>query len=288
MVNLLVNHQLSDSERRRTIFEGALLMYSKSSATTKLTDHARSLIHKAFGALDPERAQRSLEVSDFASRVGSLKSRFTNDAVTKKLIQFLLAEMGCDLDRTYFDLPRLRVVPCGDYLTSGVSYAYKAHRDTWYASPTCQVNWWVPVFDVTPDRAMSFFPAYFDRATSNSSATFDYEEWCRVGRALATAQVGADTRNHPLPSETINTVSELRIAGATGEPIIFSAAQLHATAPNLSGVTRFSLDFRTVSLDDLERRAGAPNVDSAATGTTLGDFIRTVDLVPHLLADRAW
>ncbi len=284
MVNLLVNQHLSDSERRMAVFGGSLLLYSKSETTSALVDHARRLIANAFGSLEPERAQFSLEVEEFVAHVGPLKTRFTYDDTTKRLVQGVLAEAGCDLERTYFDLPRLRVVPHGGYLTSGVSYAYKAHRDTWYASPSCQVNWWMPVFDVSPERAMSFFPAYFDKPASNRSAEFDYDEWCRVGRKLAAQQIGEDTRKHPLPSEPIDTSSELRIAATAGEPIMFSACQLHATAPNVSGVTRFSIDFRTVSLDDLELGLGGPNVDCAATGSTLGDFIRTADLLPHLLS----
>jgi len=209
-----------------------------------------------------------------------LKSRFTNDLQTKKLVRKVLESFGCDLETTYFDVPRLRVVPHGGYLSSGVSYAYKAHRDIWYSSPTAQVNWWMPVFDVTTERAMSFFPEYWDKAVPNSSSEFDYGEWCRVGRTMATSQVKEDTRKHPLPLAPVETRSELRIAGTKGDAILFSAAQLHSTAPNQSGLTRFSIDFRTINLGDLDSGRGAPNIDSKATGTTLGDFLRASDFEP--------
>src|SRR5690606_24166935 len=130
-------------------------------------------ISEALGP-DPEKAQFSLDIDSFIRIVGPLKSRFTNDLTTKKLVKNILEDFGCDLDNTYFDVPRLRVVPHGDYLSSGVSYAYKAHRDTWYSSPACQVNWWMPVFDVTSSRAMSFFPEYWSRPLKNSSGGFDY------------------------------------------------------------------------------------------------------------------
>jgi hypothetical protein len=60
--------------------------------------------------------------------------------------------------------------------------------------------------------------------------------------------------------------------------MIFSAAHLHSTVPNNSGRTRFSIDFRTVNLDDLEARRGAPNVDSECTGTTMREYLRVTDL----------
>ena len=280
MVGIYQNHELDCAERRRLVFRGDILLYSRSAATAALADHAIALSSEALAPLEPESAQDDLPVEEFIARVGPLKSRFTNDLRTKELVRDLLAAFGCDLDATYFDVPRLRVVPHGDYLSSGVSYAYKAHRDTWYSSPAAQVNWWMPVFTVTTDRAMSFFPEYWDRAVANSSARFDYGEWCRVGRQLATKQVGQDTRNHPLPDEPVSVASELRIAGTKGDILIFSAAQLHATAANTSGRTRFSIDFRTLHRDDLEQGRGAPNIDSRPNGTTLGDFLRASDFSP--------
>jgi hypothetical protein len=53
---------------------------------------------------------------------------------------------------------------------------------------------------------------------------------------------------------------------------------LHATVPNTSGRTRFSVDFRTVHIDDVAVQAGAPNVDSHGKGTTLRAHLRGTDL----------
>lgn len=276
LANLCINHALSFSEVRSQVFRGDLIVQSRRPATQALADHAQLMILEALGD-NPERAQFRLTVEEFIQKVGPLKTRFTNDRRTKELVRDVLSSFGCDLADTSFDVPRLRVVPHGDYLSSGVSYAYKAHRDTWYSSPFAQVNWWMPAFDVTPERAMSMLPGYWDQPVANSSGDFDYGEWCSVGRKLAAVQGKVDTRKHPLPSEAVRMDSELRIAGTTGDMLIFSAAQLHATAPNESGVTRFSIDFRTVSHSDLQERRGAPNVDTKARGTTLGDFLSATD-----------
>jgi hypothetical protein len=280
MIGIYANHPLDDEQRRALLFEGNLLLYSCADASRALAEHAAAMIADAFRPHRPQHAQFALEVSEFVKVVGPLKTRFTNDLRTKELVRELLRGYGCDVQMTYFDVPRLRVVPAGGYLTSGVSYAYKAHRDIWYASPRSQVNWWMPVFPVTAQRAMSFFPEYWSRPVANSSADFDYAEWCAVGRRQAVAQVGEDARKHPLPLEEIDLRSELRVAGNTGEIILFAASHLHATAPNTSGLTRFSIDFRTVNLQDLRTQAGGPNIDSRATGSTLGDFLRAADFAP--------
>jgi hypothetical protein len=68
---------------------------------------------------------------------------------------------------------------------------------------------------------------------------------------------------------------------------MFSSSHLHASAPNTSGVTRFSFDLRTINVDDIAYGCGPGNVDSGATGTTLGDFLRVSDLAPLDVAELA-
>jgi hypothetical protein len=59
---------------------------------------------------------------------------------------------------------------------------------------------------------------------------------------------------------------------------VFSGAQLHETVANTTDVARYSIDFRTVHLDDVAGRIGAANVDSRSTGTTMRDYLRATDL----------
>lgn len=280
MVTVYLNRHDPDEERRGQIFAGDFYLYTNLEASRALCLHAGDMVREAFDGLDPERAQFELDVENFIRRVSPLKSGFTNAVKTKVLCQPLIAELGCDLEQTYFDLPRLRVVPSDNFLTSGVSYAYKAHRDTWYAHPRQLVNMWIPVFPVVGQNAMSMFVDYFDRAVENGSDSFDYDEWVANSRFAAAQQVTAEQRPHPLPRQPIETQGEIRIAGCMGDVMMFSTCHLHATAPNTSGVTRFSTDLRIVNLDDLLSGVGPKNIDGRATGTTLGDFLRASDLAP--------
>jgi ectoine hydroxylase-related dioxygenase (phytanoyl-CoA dioxygenase family) len=196
------------------------------------------------------------------------------------LIPALLEEFGCALDQTYFDVPRLRTSTSNDYLTSGISYAFHPHRDCWYSAPFCQVNWWIPVFEVVPENVMAFHPKYFDQPVRNGSARYDYAEWNRTSRQTAVQHIKNDTREQPKPEEPVELEPQVRVVPQPGGVMLFSGAQLHSTVPNTSGKTRFSIDFRTVHLDDVRNRNGSPNVDARCAGTTLRDFLRATDLVP--------
>jgi hypothetical protein len=142
------------------------------------------------------------------------------------------------------------------------------------------LNYWAPVYPVVGDNVMSMFVDYFDRPVRNGSNAYDYDQWVAQHRFAAADKVTRDDRPHPLPFEDIDSRGEIRIAGDSGDVMVFSSNHLHASAPNRSGVTRFSYDLRTINIEDVRDARGPSNVDSGATGTTLGDFLRVSDLEP--------
>ena len=280
MNTIYVDSPVEDDLRRERIFEGQLFVFSPSGASTALRDHARDMLSEAFAPHEPEQAQFELSVEEFVEIMAPLKPRFIHDAKTKELLRDLLEEIGCDMEKTYFDVPRIRVMTSDAYLTSGVGYTLHAHRDVWYSQPMCQVNWWLPVYDFESESSMAFHLPYWDRAIKNGSADFNYYEWNSGGRKDAAKHVKTDTRKQPGPEEELEADPQLRVVCPAGGVLIFSAAHLHSTVPNTSGRSRFSVDFRTAHLDDLRAQTGAPNLDNASTGTNLRDLMQGADLSP--------
>ena len=86
------------------------------------------------------------------------------------LVRALLEDLGCNADDTYFDVPRMRSSTSDDYLTTGIAYAWHPHRDTWYSAPQCQLNWWLPIYDLASENAMAFHPRYFTEGVANTSS----------------------------------------------------------------------------------------------------------------------
>ncbi len=248
MTTVFSDSSVTDEQRRELLFRGEVFVYSASPATTALISFARELIAEAFGDLDPETAQHVMPVEEFAKLLADLKPRFIHHPRCKELLPAVVEERGCDLGETYFDVPRLRTSTSNDYLVSGISYA--------------------------------FHPRYFDTGVRNSSRIYNYAEWVAYGRTAAAQQVHTETRKQPAALEGLEPEPDLRVITPPGGVLLFSGAQLHSTVPNTSGRTRFSIDFRAVNLRDVQARAGARNVDSECTGTTLGDFLRATDLAP--------
>ena len=281
MNTLYVDAQISDDDRREKLYAGQLFAYAPTRASSAFVDFAKGLIGEAFGALDPETAQYEMAVEDYAAVLGELKPKFIHHPDSKTLIAALLEEFGCDLEKTYFDVPRMRTATSDDYLTTGIAYAFHPHRDTWYSAPQCQLNWWLPIYDIESGRSMAFHPRYWTEPVKNSSHTYNYDEWNRTSRFNAVQHVKTDTRVQPKAEQEIELDPQIRVVTPSGGVLLFSAAHLHSTVPNTTGKTRFSIDFRTVHLGDVESYRGAPNIDSACTGTTMADYLSGSDLT-HL------
>jgi len=280
MKNIHVDSKLGDSERLERLYNGELFVFSPRPSMLKLINHAREMIEKAFAPIDPQKAQYSMAVEKYVEICTPLKPGFIHHPETKKIIQGILQEFGCDMQKTYLDVPRLRMVTSDGYLTSGVGYAHHPHRDTWYSAPMSQINWWVPIYDIESTQTMAFHPHYWDHPVKNGSASFNYYEWNATSRKDAAKHIKTDTRKQPKPEEELQHLQpEVRMVLPAGGVVLFSGAHLHSTVPNTSGMARYSIDFRTVHLDAVKAKGGAKNIDSYCTGTSLRDYMRGSDLV---------
>ena len=134
MNTIYTNADVSDEIRRKRLYEGSVFVYSPSTASRRLARHAADMIEEAFPGMDPVYAQNAMPVEEYVAIVAALKPRFIHHPKTQSLITDLLEEVDCDLDLTYQDVPRLRMVTSGGYLTSGVGYAHHPHRDTWLST----------------------------------------------------------------------------------------------------------------------------------------------------------
>jgi hypothetical protein len=277
---LYVDSAHDDDARRRRLYDGDLFAFSPSPGSAGLTELARELSEEAFAPHDPQVAQESMPAERYVEILAELKPRFIHHPRAKELIGGLLTALGADVEQTYFDVPRLRTMAHGEYLKAGLAYQFHAHRDTWFSAPHQQLNWWLPVYPIEAQNCMAFHPQYFDRPIRNSSEGYDYEQWNKTGRQQAAKQVKKETRKQPQAEEPLELEPDVRVVTPPGGTLVFSGAQLHSTVPNTTERTRFSIDFRTVNLDDLLEGVAAPNIDSECTGTTLRDFLRASDLEP--------
>lgn len=277
MTTIFFDSAHSDDDRRKRLYAGDLFVYSGNSASVEFCEFAAQMIREAFDDDEPETAQSRVDIDRYIEILGELKPKFIHHMKSKSFINNILTELNCDLNDTYFDVPRLRSSTSDDYLTTGIAYAWHPHRDTWFSAPRSQINIWMPIFPLSELNTVAFHPTYFDKIVNNDSDHYNYYEWNRKYRATAASQVTKDLRPLPRPTENVERDSEVRVVCPVGGMVLFSGAQLHSSVPNTSGVTRFSIDFRIVNVKDIRSDIGAPTHDVNCTGSNIRDFLRAKD-----------
>jgi hypothetical protein len=279
MTVIWFNHAIRDEERRRRLYDGELFVYDNLRSVAEFTSFSREIVEAALAPHDPLRVHEVLSPSELASVLGQLKPKFTHHPEARRLVGCILAELGTDLDDCHMDVPKLRTSYPPGHLTKGIAYAFPAHRDTWYGGPQAQINWWLPIYPLTGDNTMAFYPRYFSNPAANDSDQFNYYRR-NVERRDLTKFVDSDPRIQPSAIGLSQDEPEFRLLPDVGGLILFSGAQLHATVSSPGCLSRYSVDFRTVSRSDIERGQGAPNVDVRCKGTALRDFRRASDAAP--------
>jgi hypothetical protein len=277
-MNILVDPSMVADDLRQQLYAGNLVILTRLQALSEFVEYTRDELAELFRPHDPEYVHEHIDPAEMAKLLSTWKPRFIHSDRSKKLVRAVIEEAGFPAEETHYDLPKPRTsFPVG-HLTTGVAFAFPWHRDAWYSAPAQQINWWLPIFPVREDNAMSFDLTSFGRAVPNSSDTFDYYQ-NNASRLTTATGVTRDVQSRPGAIDH-QPDQELIILPAPGEVLLFSGAQLHASIPNTSGRARFSVDFRTVSVPDLMVGRGAPLVDAHCTGTAIRDFINVADEGP--------
>jgi hypothetical protein len=274
-MNIVIDPDGPGDELRQCLYAGNLVILTRLQALRDFVDYTREELTKLFQPHDPEHVHEHIDPPAMAKILGAWKPQFIHSERSRKLVRSVIAEAGFPAAGTHYDLPKPRTSFPAGHLTTGVAFAFPWHRDVWYSAPAQQINWWLPIFPVRDDNAMSFDLASFDQAVPNSSDTFDYYQNNAARRSTAT-QVTREVQARP-GALNHKPGQELIILPAPGEVLLFSGAQLHASIPNTSGRARYSVDFRTVDVGDLIAGRGAPLADVRCTGTAIRDFINVGD-----------
>ena len=257
----------SDHVEIESIYEGDLCIMPVCQISEDLCNHAESIVTDIFESpVDQIQTDESADTYDFITKATSCKSTFTNSEKTQQLMKALISERYklYPNHQILYDVPRLRVVPNSNFLSSGMSYNYKPHRDTWYGAAQDQLNHWMPVSNVTKQSTFYLAPSYFAKPIQNNSEIFDLDEWDSKHRKLAAQSVESEQRPHPIPLVELASEDKHGVVIPKGSEIVFSGCHLHGSQANTTSKVRFSIDYR-ISPNTQSFKL-PKNVDSRAIG----------------------
>lgn len=258
---------LADTTNPQEIFNGGLSILNINPEVTKLLNHAKSIVEDCFSSpIEDITHDNNLDLDHFIASADKSKTRFTDGEDTKELLTNLIKSRYSSelLEYALFDKPRLRIIPNSDFLSSGISYNYKPHRDTWYGGTEEQINHWLPLCNVTPETTFYVSPEYFDKEFENNSEIFDLDQWDVKFRKKASSNVKAEDRPHPTPLKELPESARYRVVIPRGNEFVFSGHHFHGSSSNKTNLVRFSIDYRVVI--QKKEFIYPRNIDNRATG----------------------
>ncbi len=263
------------AELRKALYRGEIFLLPPTDASLALVDAVYDVVRDRLGD-EPRRAHERFDDVTLFEHVGRIRRVLFLEERFHRLAREVIAAYGYPPARAAFDPLRLRVVTHRGHENPRAEAVYYPHRDTWYGHSQAIVTWWIPLDDLPEEQTFVFYPERFEAAVPNDSEIFDYDQWVKEGWDL---KIGWQNRDHGLTARYPGVVGEVEpgdavgFSCARGQNLLFSGAHFHATRPQTENVTRFSLDFRVVHLDDVARGRGAPNVDNRSTGSALDDYV---------------
>ena len=254
---------------RKRLYRGQIFKLPTTFASLQLVESVESLVLAIFSQ-DYRNAQLTADRDSFLAKVRKLKDQTYESVRIRELTVRLLESHGFRADQYCFDPPRLRAIAPDSDLIPAAAPALNPHRDTWYANPQAQINWWIPLHNVSEKDSFSFYLKYFNAPVANDSELFNYGNWIKtVGFGNSSTGKGG---LYPAPNAPILDDSPQSFRLDRGEILLFAAAHLHATNGNATELTRFSIDFRMVNKQDHAAGIGAPNTDNKSTGDAYSSY----------------
>jgi hypothetical protein len=276
IVHSMTDEEIPETERRSLLFAGDLFVFAPRSSSRAVATATQDVLEEILGP-NAVWAQQRLTEGEFTRKFMSVAQRLSR--VLPEVASALVTDFGCDADTTYVGTPSIAATTGMGFLAHGLGVRQHPHRDTWYAASRCQVNWWMPLYDLDASASFAFHPLYWNTPVNNTSSEFDYATWS-VDAHDGQAAIDPDPLEQPRALEPISLTPEIRVSCPAGSVILSSAAHLYSAAPNEALKTNFSLHFTSVNKEDLVSGDGPVNLDADPRGTSLLTFVRCSDLTP--------
>lgn len=188
------------------------------------------------------------------------------EPIGRDLVVALLQELGIPLPGLRLaDLELWVTVPGLESLPEAAS-SFFAHRLTWQGLSEAVIQGWLPLCDVDKDNGFRIYPDSFHQRVENDSERFLLE--------APPPPEGLFPRQSAVwpKAAWFSASRSWEVSLQASQLLLFSAAHLRQTTPNLKTSPCFALDFRFFRQEDRENGRGAPPLDNASQGSGLRFF----------------
>ena len=264
------------------LYSGQVVRFRDLSEMAAIVAFTRAFVEERLAPFPPIEIHRHIVAEPLAKQLSQIQSEYSRSGEAGRLWAAFFESVGLEPHDTARDRLALRFqvhADCGSTLPWSRSTATVGfHRDTWGTNLAAQVNWWAPVWPITAGRTFAIYPRLWEVPVANNSVDFDLADV--MERLRSAPETLGPGQLAPRPTQRIDPDEGVPVVLEPGQIIAFSSAHAHAGVANHTGLTRVSLETRTVSVSDVRTGRGAPDMDGHARWVAPGLFRRLSDGTP--------
>ena len=161
-----------------------------------------------------------------------------------------LTDLNFEIDDTYCDQMTIRFSPSTNEEAKGLLKPVKPHRDTWASNFQHQINWWVPLHDLSKNNSIFFIPKYFTKSVRNDSKEWSFKSF---KKGLIKSSTPISLQNFCAEDYKTKKIN-------LGDAFCFSGNHIHGS--NLGAFRRLNIETRTLCVKDLKKFKLPKNIDN--------------------------
>ena len=157
-----------DSDKFKTsVFNGKILIPQSFSSLISLTTEVERYFFDYFNISIAEFVKDNSIILEEKEIIRFQKSIKQSKQLYEKF-KIFLKDLNFDIYDTYCDQMTIRFSPSINEQAKGLLKPVKPHRDTWASNFQHQINWWVPLHDLSKHNSIFFIPKYFTKSVKNN------------------------------------------------------------------------------------------------------------------------
>ena len=199
-------------------------------------------------------------VDDFSLKISENKLvKFQNLIKDSKQLRNkfkkFLESLGFDVEDTYCDMITFRFSPSIKETPKGLLKPAEAHRDSWASNFQHQINWWIPLHDLSQENTIYFIPNYFSQPVDNDSDKWSFESYKSLNKCFST----------PISLHKFKKEDYFCKKIYNGQTLIFSGTHIHGSKIGLQ--RRLNIETRTLCSKDKFLYSIPQNIDNKSLKT---------------------
>ncbi len=247
--NIHFNNDFDTNRFKTELFKGKVFVAQGFLSLLSLINEVERNFLNFFNISIKEFISDNSIVFDEKEIIGFQESIKQSKLLYEKYIIFL-TDLNFDINDTYCDQITIRFSPSINEQAKGLLKPVKPHRDTWASNFQHQINWWIPLHDLSKNNSIFFIPKYFNKSVRNDSKEWSFELFKKGFIKSSTPISLQNFCAEDYKTKKINL----------GDAFCFSGNHIHGS--NLGAFRRLNIETRTLCIKDLKKFHLPKNIDN--------------------------